>query len=174
MSCSEYDKYGLLYQSKELSKDENNSYEQHLEKCSFCRNQIESERNLFAIVSENRISPPEYLHQNILDQVKKESRLFGFLSKRLAYTLTLAAATALLLFVNTKLINETDTQADWQAESGIVALTEVASIEDEIALMDMDYWQSNNTTTNETDDESTDLFQTDETLSLIDALNDFE
>ena len=50
MSCPEFEKYGFLYLSEELSPSEYASYEDHLKTCALCREELEAARQTIRLM----------------------------------------------------------------------------------------------------------------------------
>jgi len=74
MSCPEFDKYGLLLISGELSEDEGREYRRHCKECQACVAEIKEYRKLFAQTSqlEEHLPAPE-VRNFILQQSRRKS-----------------------------------------------------------------------------------------------------
>ena len=111
MSCPEFEKYGFLYISGELSSSERTAYEGHLKTCSMCREEMEGAKQTLQLMERlPSARPSSRTRRAVLRHARREkaapdsiamqrmSWIFESLSgRRWAWGLSTAAVAIILL-----------------------------------------------------------------------------
>lgn len=168
MSCDYYEKYGSKFLSGELDVSEKNIFDLHSKTCTSCQEYLNAEKLVFSCLNSNLHKAPLKLNKKILDQLKLEKTKSVWLSRKAIYTLSIAATTVMLFLVNSLILTENDPLTDWQPETNLTSLNEISKIEDRIALLETDYRHLTTTTTSASE-ETDQIDQFEESITLIDA-----
>jgi len=100
-NCSEFDKYGLLYQADEITAEEKVRFEQHYKECSFCRQEISLMADVINLLQSAPIHTPskeceKSIRHTIRTSIRKQIIPFW---EYLTWAGASAAAVLLLTFV---------------------------------------------------------------------------
>lgn len=140
MNCKYEEKFSSLYLSGELDEAEAGAFSRHCQTCSRCRQLVERER---ALIAHLRAEKPgtelavRNLNRVVSRALKAENRPVYRFSWKLKYLLSGAAAAILVLvYLNTKPAVQ---QSDWQNDATLAEVTELDQLEDQLALLDLDY-----------------------------------
>lgn len=108
MKCKKYDKYGSLFLSGELSKEDEQYFQKHLSECKECAEKIAFESDIISGNGKEIMKVPAGLDDKVLKslKLKKEPAFINrYISYSIAATIILAVIISFSVFKNTHNIN---------------------------------------------------------------------
>jgi hypothetical protein len=135
MDCSRWESEGLLYSSDELSKDEKITYEEHLEICEFCKDELNSYNYLSDRIKES----DALLEENIVEVDEKVVREFRKKSVKVFWSLPIVGffekvVLPLILIVGTFFIGKNMSQSS--PENIVAEVVDSTNLEDSLEKSD--------------------------------------
>ena len=158
-------KYAPLYSSGELSASDKAIFTAHAADCQLCKSYLQNETELITFLQNNPVKAPRNLNNLIIAQVKKEVQPRRFFNRQLIYTISAAASVALIIFINLHYFSSPS--PEWQNDSNLAAMDELTALETQLLLLDSDYSST-------TDEVSEEYDSSDESISLLNALDALE